>query len=211
MGSLTSGFCGGQHGGAATIGCDETRRARYAFDNRISGPGGPPIRFPTLRLDPAGPRQRSDPAGSDRQQRLPMGRRVTGEAGGRHRSHQRPARDRRVLLRLSGEEHAALVEAAGRVGLTAAGFAAEVALSAARGEAAPPAHGEMRGLLVELVAGRTQVRRYGLNVNRAVAQLAATGAAPGWLERAAAGADRGVARLDEAAGQVGSVLRRGRR
>lgn len=40
-------------------------RARYAFDNRISGPDGrPPIRFSTLVLDPAG---------SDRPKRLPMG------------------------------------------------------------------------------------------------------------------------------------------
>lgn len=104
-----------------------------------------------------------------------------------------------------------LVEAAARAGLTAAGFAAEVALAAARGDGPAPNHGELRGLLVELVAGRTQVRRYGLNVNRAVAQLAATGTAPVWPERAAAGADRGVMKLDEVADQVGSILRRGRR
>jgi hypothetical protein len=129
---------------------------------------------------------------------------------GRRRTRQRPARDRRVLLRLSEEEHAVLVGGAARAGLTAAGFAAEVSLAAARGEAVPQ-HAGLRGLLVELVAARTQVRRYGVNVNRAVAQLNATGVAPGWLERAAAGADRGVARLDAAAGQVGAVLRRGRR
>ena len=116
-----------------------------------------------------------------------------------------------MLLRLSEEEHAALVEAAGRAGLSAAGFAAEVALAAARGDAAPPAHRELRELLVELVTARTQVRRYGVNVNQAVAQLQATGEAPGWLERAAAGADRGVARVDDAAALVAAVLRRGGR
>lgn len=62
------------------------------------------------------------------------------------------------------------------------------------------------------MAARTQVRRYGVNVNRAVAQLHATGEAPGWMERAAAGAHRGVARLDAVAGEVAAVLRRrGRR
>lgn len=137
--------------------------------------------------------------------------REAGPAAGRHRTHLLPGKGRRVYLRLSEEEHAVLAEGAARAGLTAAGFAAEVALAAARGETGGPVHGEMRQLLVEVVAARTQVRRYGLNVNRAVAQLNATGAAPGWLERAAAGADRGVARLDDAAGAVAVVLRRGGR
>jgi hypothetical protein len=114
-----------------------------------------------------------------------------------------------VNLRLSEEEHAALLDAAGVAGLTPAGFAAEAALAAARGEAMPQ-YRALRSLLVELMAARTQVRRYGVNVNRAVAQLNATGEAPGWLERAAAGADRGVARLDAAAGEVAAVVRRRR-
>jgi hypothetical protein len=104
-----------------------------------------------------------------------------------------------------------LEEAAGITGLTPAGFATEAALAAARGDAGPD-HGELRRLLVELMAARTQVRRYGVNVNQAVAQLHATGQAPGWLERAAAGADRGIGRLDDVAGEVAAVLRRrGRR
>jgi hypothetical protein len=75
-----------------------------------------------------------------------------------------------------------------------------------------PEHRALRSVLVELMAARTQVRRYGVNVNRAVAQLQATGEAPGWLERAAAGADRGIARLDDAAGEAAAILRRrGRR
>jgi hypothetical protein len=114
-----------------------------------------------------------------------------------------------VNLRLSDEEHAALVEAADVAGLTPAGFAAEAALAAARAEALPE-YRALRSLLVELIAARTQVRRYGVNVNRAVAQLHATGGASGWLERAAAGADRGVARLDAAAEAVAGVLRRRR-
>jgi uncharacterized protein (DUF1778 family) len=125
----------------------------------------------------------------------------------RHRAHQLPGRGRRVQLRLSEEEFAALAEAAREAGLTAAGFAAEAALAAARGEPVPD-HRRLRSLLVELMAARTQVRRYGVNVNRAVAQLNANGGAPSWLERAAMGAQRGVARLDDAASEVGRMLRR---
>lgn len=110
-------------------------------------------------------------------------------------------------LRLSDEEYAVLASAARAAGLTPAGFATEAALAAGRGEGMPE-HRALRSLVLELMAARTQVRRYGVNVNRAVAQLQATGEAPGWLERAAAGADRGVARLDEATAQVAGVLRR---
>jgi hypothetical protein len=129
------------------------------------------------------------------------------EMNGRHRPHERPGKGRRVYLRLSEEEYAALADAAGTAGLTPAGFATEAALAAARGEGMPE-HRALRALVLELMAARTQVRRYGVNVNRAVAQLQATGEAPGWLERAAAGADRGVARLDAATAQVAGVLRR---
>jgi uncharacterized protein (DUF1778 family) len=139
-----------------------------------------------------------------------VSREATTGLPARHRTHERPGKGRRLYLRLTDEEYDELVAGAAQAGLTPAGFATEAALAAARGEAVPE-HGQLRQLLVELVAARTQVRRYGVNVNRAVAQLAATGEAPVWLGRAAAGADRGVARLDDAAGQVGSVLRRGSR
>jgi hypothetical protein len=116
-----------------------------------------------------------------------------------------------VNLRLSEEEYAALVAGAGTAGLTPAGFATEAALAAARGEGMPE-HRALRALLVELMAARTQVRRYGVNVNQAVTQLQATGEAPGWLERAAGGADRAVARLEAGAAEVAAMLRRrGRR
>lgn len=162
-------------------------------------------------LDPAGSSDGADPAGSANGETLPPGSDEAERGSGRHRSHGRPSRERRVNLRLSDDEYAALAEAAGTAGLTPAGFATEAALAAARGEGMPE-HRALRALLVELMAARTQVRRYGVNVNRAVAQLQATGETPGWLERAAAGADRGVARLDDAAGAAAAILRRrGRR
>ena len=110
-------------------------------------------------------------------------------------------------LCLSEEEYSERASGAAVAGLTPAGFATEAALAAARGEGMPE-HRALRALLVELMAARTQVRRYGLNVNRAVAQFQATGEAPGWLERAAAGADRGVVQLDAATDAVAGVLRR---
>lgn len=158
-------------------------------------------------LDPAGSSDGADPAGSTNGENLAAGNGAEVRGSGRHRSHGRPSRERRVNLRLSDEEYEALAGAAATAGLTPAGFATEAALAAARGGGMPE-HRALRALLVELMAARTQVRRYGLNVNRAVAQLLATGEPPGWLERAAAGADRGVARLDEATGQVAGVLRR---
>jgi uncharacterized protein (DUF1778 family) len=162
-------------------------------------------------LDPAGSSIGIDPAGSANDETLSEGDDAEERGSGRHRSHGRPSRERRVNLRLSEGEYAALMEAAATAGLTPAGFATEAALAAARGEGMPE-HRALRAMLVELMAARTQVRRYGVNINQAVAQLQATGEAPGWLERATAGADRAVARVEAVAGEVAAVLRRrGRR
>lgn len=58
--------------------------------------------------------------------------------------------------------------------------------------------GENRHLLEELIQARLALRRYGVNVNQAVAALNSGGQAPVWLEQAVAGSDRAVARVDEA-------------
>jgi hypothetical protein len=160
-----------------------------------------------VRLDPAGSSDGADPAGSANSEEAPIGSDAEERGSGRHRSHGRPSRERRVNLRLSEGEYAALTEAAATAGLTPAGFATEAALAAARGEGMPE-HRALRSLLLELMAARTQVRRYGVNVNQAVAQLQSTGDAPVWLERAAAGTDRSVARVEAAAAEVAAVLRR---
>ncbi len=57
--------------------------------------------------------------------------------------------------------------------------------------------GENRQLLVELIQARLALRRYGVNVNQAVAARNSGGQAPVWLEQAVAGSDRAVARVDE--------------
>ena len=116
----------------------------------------------------------------------------------RHRDHRFPGRGRRVTVRLGEEEYAAVVLAAGRAGLTPSGFVGRAALAAAEGAALPGVSGE-RAALAELMSARVQVRRFGTNVNQAVAALNASGEAPEWLGQAVALAGRAVARVDEAA------------
>jgi len=116
----------------------------------------------------------------------------------RHRDHRFPARGRRITVRLDDAEHAAIELAAGRAGLTPTGYVGAVALAAAAGTAGPAAS-EAREVLAELVAARVQVRRFGGNVNQAVAALNATGEAPVWLASAVELAGRAVRRVDEAA------------
>jgi len=94
-----------------------------------------------------------------------------------------------------------LAEAARSAGLTPSGYAAEAALAAARGVRAPSLM-PVREALVELMAARTQVRRFAVNVNQAVKALNATGEAPEWLATAVAITDRAVERLDGAAADL---------
>ncbi len=101
-------------------------------------------------------------------------------------------------MRLADEELSAIELAAGRAGLTPSGYVGAVALAAARGTA-PPVPSQSRQALSELVAARAAVRRFGGNVNQAVAALNSTGEAPEWLGQAVQAAARAVARVDAAA------------
>jgi hypothetical protein len=131
-----------------------------------------------------------------------------GERSAVHRAHQRPARGRRVALRLDEGEYGEVCRAAAAAGLTPTGFAAEAALAAARGTQARDA-APLREALGELIAARTQVRRFGTNVNQAVAALNADpgAGAPEWLGSAVRLAARAVQRLDESAAMVARRLR----
>jgi hypothetical protein len=135
---------------------------------------------------------------------------VSGRRGGRDREHLRPARPRQVKLRLSEREFADLADAGARVGLTPSGYAAEAALAAAHAEP-PPVSEPWRRALSEVIAARTQVRRFGTNVNQAVRALNITGEPPEWLADAISQTTRAVASLDEAAAGLAVRLpRRGR-
>lgn len=109
------------------------------------------------------------------------------------------------MLRYDESEYAAVCEAARAVGLTPTGYAALAALAAATA-AQPPVLDPLRDLLGELMAARTQVRRFGVNVNQAVRELHAVGQAPEWLERAVELTSRAVAHIDDAAAAVTRTL-----
>ena len=107
-------------------------------------------------------------------------------------------RKRSVLVRLNDAEYEALVAAAAGAGLTPTGYVAEVAVAAATG-ARGPVVAPQREALLELVQARTQLRRYGTNVNQAIAALNAVGEAPVWLREAVERTSAAVERVDRAA------------
>lgn len=111
-----------------------------------------------------------------------------------------------MLLRYSDEEYGAVAEAAQAAGLTPSGYAAEAALAAAHGLEAP-ATAPLREALLELMAARGQVRRFGVNVNQAVRELNATGEAPPWLAQAVLLTSRAVSQLEQAASVVAVTSR----
>jgi hypothetical protein len=114
----------------------------------------------------------------------------------RHRRHRFPGRTESVRARYDHDELAAVAAAAERAGLTTSGYVAAAALAAASNSEPPDASGD-RELLGELLQARLAVRRYAVNVNQGIAALNRGAGAPVWLERAVAGCDRAVGRLDE--------------
>lgn len=126
----------------------------------------------------------------------------------RHRRHREngSGRKRMVGIRLDDAEYAELVAAASRVGLTPSSYAAACAMAAAR-NTTPPVEVPARRAIVELQEARTQVRRFAVNVNQAVAALNATGQAPEWMRTAIEGAGRAVARVEAAALEAQRTLR----
>ena len=114
----------------------------------------------------------------------------------RHRRHRFPARIESVRARYDRDELAVVAAAAARAGMTPSGYVAATALAVAAGSRPPDASGD-RELLAELLQARLAVRRYSVNVNQGIAALHSGAGAPVWLQRAAAGCDRAVDRLDE--------------
>ena len=120
------------------------------------------------------------------------------DTGGPRLRRHRAGRPRPVQVRFGEEEFAAIELAAGRAGLTPTGYVGAVALAAARGTV-PPAPSQSREALTELMAARAQVRRFGGNVNQAVAALNSTGETPQWLAQAVELTSRAVRQVDAAA------------
>jgi len=120
----------------------------------------------------------------------------------RHRAHRFPGRRFEVKALFDDSEATAVGAAAALAGLTPSGYVAATAVTAARPASnaavgSPVVVGD-RAVLAELLAARTAVRRYAVNVNQAVVLLrTAGGGEPVWLRSAAAGCDRAVQHLDE--------------
>jgi hypothetical protein len=120
------------------------------------------------------------------------------------RAH-RPGRTRRITIAYDHDEYTAITAAARAAGLTPTGYTAEAALAAAT-STAPPMAQPLREALLELIAARTQVRRFGINVNQAVRELNTTGEPPEWLANAVALTNRAVTRLDQATTRIAHSL-----
>lgn len=126
-----------------------------------------------------------------------------------HRIH-RARRIRQITVSYDDDEYTAIQTAARQAGLTPTGYVAEAAIATATDRDAPAAD-PARLLLAELMAARTQVRRFAVNVNQAVHQLNGTGDPPAWLDRSVDITTRAVERLDELALQISASLPGGRR
>jgi hypothetical protein len=128
--------------------------------------------------------------------RSPLGRRV----------RQPTARPRRVEFSLTEEEFGDLDAAAARAGLARGAYAAEAALSVARGVTCP-ADSPFREALGEFIRAAGLVRRIGVNLNQAVAKLNATGQRSGDLLPYAEACLRRAECLDAAAEAIRRRLR----
>src|ERR1017187_4588862 len=133
------------------------------------------------------------------------GRLATEPPAGR-RSRQPGKRLRRVEFTLTDEEFGELSGAAARAGLAKGAYAAEAALSVARGVTSP-ADSPFREALGEFVRAAGLVRRIGVNLNQAVAKLNATGQRSGELLPYAAESIRRAEQLDAAAEEIRKRLR----
>jgi uncharacterized protein (DUF1778 family) len=125
----------------------------------------------------------------------------------RYRSHVGAPRARQLRLRLTDDEMTLLAEAAERAGLTPSGYAAEAAISAARGVEAPSLL-PWREVTTQLILARGQLRRIGTNLNQATKALNVEGEVPVWMERVCQIVERSVRHIDEATESTRRLARR---
>ncbi|MEU7802662.1 hypothetical protein AB0B10_25720 [Micromonospora arborensis] len=133
--------------------------------------------------------------------------RTAAAASARHRPHLSPGRPHRIYPRLSDEENALVAEAARQAGLTAAGYAAQAVVAAARSnDPAFSSGGELQELQRELFAARRAVNMFGSNVNQAAA-ASSRGQVPGWAGESVRLCADAVARLDALTARIDRRLR----
>ncbi len=136
-------------------------------------------------------------------ERVPAEPLVEGEpAGGergafvRDRAHRFPGRRNALKVLYDDVEVASVRVAAQLAGLTPTGYVAAAGLTLS-GAGVSPATSVDRALLAELLQARTALRRYGVNLNQAVAALKSGAGAPVWLLQAVSGCARAADRMDE--------------
>ena len=115
----------------------------------------------------------------------------------RDRAHRFPGRRNALKVLYDDVELASVRAAAQLAGLTPTGYVAAAGLSSS-GAGVAPASSVDRALLAELLQGRTALRRYGVNLNQAVAALNSGAGAPVWLLQAVTGCARASERMDRA-------------
>lgn len=149
------------------------------------------------------PKQSGEPSVPDGVSVVQLGEPTGGEEliEVRHRRHQFPGRSRAVKVLYDETEFAGVQTAALAAGLTPTGFVAAAGLTLADpktgGRLVGSAEVQDRAVLAELLAIRTALRRYGVNVNQGIAALHSGAGAPVWLRQAVAGCDRAVGRVDD--------------
>jgi hypothetical protein len=117
----------------------------------------------------------------------------------RRRTRNQGRRSRTVRFALTDAEYGELSDAARRAGLARGAYAAEAALSVARGVTVTP-DAPLRDAFYALDRAALLVRKIGVNLNQAVAKLNKTGQRSGDLLPYARESERRAARL-EAAGE----------
>jgi hypothetical protein len=122
---------------------------------------------------------------------LPTGARL------RRRSPREGRRSRTVRFALTEDEYAEVSAAARQAGLARGAYAAEAALSVARGTLTTP-DAPLRDAFYALDRAAVLVGKIGVNLNQAVRKLNATGQRSGDLLPYAEESDRRAARLEQA-------------
>ncbi len=130
---------------------------------------------------------------------------VARSTSGRRRRRQVVARPHAVFARFSAEEFEVLGVAAAAAGLTPTSFVAARAVAVARGVVRPVPSGTAE-VVRELVEARTQLVRFGVLLNQAVAKLNATGQVDGVLVAAVQRCDAATASLRAATERLGRQL-----
>jgi hypothetical protein len=134
---------------------------------------------------------------------------IESEPGRTRRRRARDGLTEMLRPRFTPDERVEVDAAAASAGMSTSRFCAEAALAAARGTPMLLSAAQDREALArlqrQLFAARTEVARFGVNVNQAVAALNSTGVAPEWMGRAMTRVGYSINQLD---GVIAAVDRR---